>query len=280
VEPAAEPATEPRPAPTRINKAPTPATDAAYRVHLVHLALRVNQESLVNQARQACPEHLVSHRSSLAKWSLHLRASRALLDHLVHPVHPAHLETLVIKEPLAVQALMLLQDHPDPLDHLDHQARPEPTDRPATLVPLLKANHSSPANPETPEIKDRPDRPVRPATPARTESPVSPDRKDPRDRPDRPATTDNPARPVRPDHRVRPERRVSAPSTARSTAACSSRTERGDKRRIWPFIISGTFLEMDIFSMVSKRKKSQESQHDRLLRQNSSYSHVSFSTRI
>jgi hypothetical protein len=165
----------------------------------------------------------------------------------------------------ATHAHLAHPDHPDQPDHLataadlDLPASPETTDSPAQPVPLAPTDHpDQPAQmdhavtpddqhnpPRTPlasqDQQERPDHPVCPATTAHPDATDSPDKPDPTVPPDplapvaptaKMAQLDPPANPV---HR---ESAVSAPSTAPSTAVCSSKMEQDESKegrdRVWP----------------------------------------------
>jgi len=114
--------------------------------------------------------------------------------------------------------------------HQDHQENPGlsvPQESPASQP---KASPSPPENLEKPATKDLQVHQVPQDRPAPTARPDQPDRKE------NPAQTELQAKTAKPDlldHQVAPERlarRASAPSTAPSTEASSSRTAPDDKR--------------------------------------------------
>jgi hypothetical protein len=118
-------------------------------------------------------------------------------------------------------------DQRDPPAHLASPVNPEALDSPVNLDKASQPPLEHLDQPETPDHKAQPASPVSPATTA------NPEALDPRDHPAQTdslaamATPDNPDRPVNPVVRAR---RAFAPSTAPSTAECSSKTEHGDKR--------------------------------------------------
>jgi len=183
-----------------------------------------------SQADQASPEHQVnlvhpeSHHLLPANRS-HLRhashARKVLPVPLDHPVHPAIQEMLALPDDQEPTHL------PEDPEHEVHPARPanlDQLDRPVSLEFPLKANLLRPESPENKEMSDHPDHPAFPAPQVTTDLL---DRLAPRVHPDQ---TDLRERTVSPDHLdhlarlVDLERRVSAPSTAPSTAASSSKT--------------------------------------------------------
>jgi len=176
------------------------------------------------------PEHPASHQLPHASPSRHHHAN---LAHKVPLAHLDHLEALATQDHLEMPESPVPMLHPVNLDPRDLPARPERPvhlDHLVMLDPQPRASQPLLESPERPEMLDHPDQLDHPESLARTERP---DQQDPKDHPDpmdHPAPMDSldlQARPAHPEDRAR---RAFAPSTAPSTAECSSKTEHGDKR--------------------------------------------------
>jgi hypothetical protein len=131
---------------------------------------------------------------------------------------------------LANQAQTRHQANQAPRDPLDHLARLDHLDHLEMLDPQPSASQPPLESPARPEMLDHPDQLDPLASLARTERPDQLDPKVHPDPTDHPAPMDSLDLPDHPAHQELRVRRVSAPSTAPSTEACSSKTEHGDKR--------------------------------------------------
>jgi len=221
--------TDPPPLSTLNPMSQEAATVAAFLDHPEEL------DQLASPARTESPElpvfqeppanHQLPHASPL-------RHHHANLAHKVPLVHLDHPEELATPDHLEMPESPELMHHPvslDPRDLPAHPERPAHLDHPEMLEPPQPASQPPLESPESPEMLDHPDQLDHPESLARTERP---DQLDPRAHPDpmdHPAPMDSPDLPAHLDHLELRARRVSAPSTAPSTAACSSKTEHGDK---------------------------------------------------
>jgi len=190
---------------------------------------------LASPARTESPEPLVFQEHPASHQLPHASPSRhhhANLAHKVPLAHLDHLEALATQDHLEMPESPVPMRHPVNLDPRDLPARPERPvhlDHLVMLDPQPRASQPLLESPERPEMLDHPDQLDHPESLARTEHP---DQLDPRAHPDpmdHPAPMDSPDLPAHLDHLELRARRVSAPSTAPSTAACSSKTEHGDK---------------------------------------------------
>jgi hypothetical protein len=175
-------------------------------------------------------EHPANHQLPHASPSLHHPAN---LAHKVPLAHLDHLDRLATQDhpempegPAATHhpANLDLRDHPahlESLAHLDHLEMLEAP--PQASQPPLES-------PESPEMLDHPDQLDHPERTATTERPDPQDPKAHPDPMDQEAPMDSLVPPAHLAHLERRARKVSAPSTALSTAACSSKTEHGDKQ--------------------------------------------------
>jgi hypothetical protein len=196
----------------------------------------VDLDQLASPARTESPEPLVFQEPPASHQLPHASPSRHHHANLAHKVPPAHLdhpEALATQDRPEMPANPAPTLHPVNLDPRDLPARPE---RPVHLDHLemleLPRRASQPPleSPESPEMLDHPDQLDHPESLARTERPDQLDPKVHPDPTDHPAPMDSLDLPDHPAHQELRVRRVSAPSTAPSTEACSSKTEHGDKR--------------------------------------------------
>lgn len=119
---------------------------------------------------------------------------------------------------------MLLQANQAPRDHQDHQDNLVNRDSLASQALQRNRKLPSPARQVPREIKDPPGLPDLPVNQAPTLDQAQLDQRDPQDLQARQATMGSRGRQDSPVHQATRERRASAPSTAPSTAACSSKT--------------------------------------------------------
>jgi len=205
------------------------ATVAVFLDHpeeLAQLASPARTESPERPVFQEPPEnHQLPHASPLR----HHHANLAHKVPLAHLDHPEELATPDHPEMPESPAPTLHPVNPDPRDLPARPERPDHLDHLEMLDPPLPVSQPPLESPESPEMLDHPDQLDHPESLARMDSP---DQQDPKAHPDpmdHPAPMDSPDLPAHPAHLELRARRVSAPSTALSTAVCSSKTEHGDK---------------------------------------------------
>jgi len=205
------------------------ATAAVFLDHPEEPAQLASPARTESPELQVFQEHPASHQLPHAS---PLRHHHANLARKVPLAHLAHLDRLATQDHLEMPESPALMLHPANLDPRDLPARPERPDHLdhlEMLEPPHRASQPPLESPESPEMLDHPDQLDHPESPARTDSP---DQQDPRAHPDpmdHPAPMDSPDLPAHQAHLELRARRVSAPSTAPSMAACSSKTEHGDK---------------------------------------------------
>jgi len=209
-------------------------------------ALQANQVRTANPEPLDFPAHPESRQLPRASQSHRRLASHARKDLPAHPDHQAQLETQDHPEMPASQAPThhpvnpVQRDPPDLPERLDHQ---DPLAMPALQQSASRPHRASPArqemlvHPAQPAHQESQEKTARPDLQAPRAHPDPMDHQVPMDSPDLPARLELL------DHRAR---RVSAPSTALSTAVCSSKTEHDDKDRPATFkVIADSCRQMD-----------------------------------